>query len=260
MEITTTHAVHPFTKSGLGLPPFRVVAMSNERIPNGDGTFRCGATCDHCGTGIVETYHVVSADGKASKVGNVCVEKTADADLIREKYAARQRFDATAGADKAAEFLASAPALAANLQLAHPVIQDIAAKLQRYGSISTAQIALVARLAAEFPAYEATQKALAEEKARAEAKAATRQPVATGKRTVEGVVVDVWGYSTRFGYREMMRIELADGATVEGTYPSKFEGGKGDRISMVVNVERDAMDEFKGHYKNPAKVKTIPAK
>lgn len=84
-------STHPFERSGLGLPPYRVTGNSRETYQACPGApIQPGACCDHCGTGIIDTYWIESADGQRFKVGNVCVYKTArtgdagDDRLVRE--------------------------------------------------------------------------------------------------------------------------------------------------------------------------------
>ena len=75
--MTTTHA---FTESGLGQAPFRFVGFDEE--PDG---------CRHCGTGIRNRFHIVSADGVHSVVGSTCIEKTGDQGLIDIAKAEKNR-------------------------------------------------------------------------------------------------------------------------------------------------------------------------
>ena len=75
---------HKFERAGLGKAPFRVVGYSEERftIP-GTGVTRPGASCDYCGTAIVDAFWVVGSDGKRFKVGSDCVRKSGDSGLTR---------------------------------------------------------------------------------------------------------------------------------------------------------------------------------
>ena len=81
---------HRFEKAGLGKAPFRVVGCEEKRGPiDMGGGLTVGApgqpmgTCDFCGTGIVDCFSIESADHRRFVVGNVCVNKTGDAGLIR---------------------------------------------------------------------------------------------------------------------------------------------------------------------------------
>lgn len=88
-------AIHVFTESGLGAPPFRVVgiwqspprslqaanpqayanAMRESPVP------RPGA-CAHCSTGITNHFVIESSDGRRSAVGSDCVGKSGDKGLV----------------------------------------------------------------------------------------------------------------------------------------------------------------------------------
>lgn len=93
----TATMVHKFEESGLGLAPFRYVGFERKvgPIDLGNG-ISCGApgqpmgTCDYCGTGIGNLYHVVSADGKRFVVGSDCVDKVGDVGL-RAAVSAHER-------------------------------------------------------------------------------------------------------------------------------------------------------------------------
>jgi hypothetical protein len=81
---------HVFTKSGLGIGPFRCVGVFQKVGPivMPDGTEigspgQAMGVCAHCGTGIADCYQIRSADGKQFVVGSSCVEKTGDAGLIK---------------------------------------------------------------------------------------------------------------------------------------------------------------------------------
>jgi len=65
---------HMFEQQGLGLAPFRCVAI----IDSGPGNKK---SCDHCGAGIRYAFEVVSRDGKSFNVGSDCALKTDDSGL-----------------------------------------------------------------------------------------------------------------------------------------------------------------------------------
>jgi len=82
--------VHVFTRSKLGLAPFRCIGVYQDVGPKtlSDGSQVGSAgqsmgVCDHCGTGIRDCYQIKSADGNTFVVGSSCVEKTGDAGLIK---------------------------------------------------------------------------------------------------------------------------------------------------------------------------------
>ena len=79
----TTETLHPFERAGLGLAPFRVVGFSVEKYQACQGApIQCGGSCDYCAQPIMNTYWILSADGRRFKVGCDCVRKTKDARLI----------------------------------------------------------------------------------------------------------------------------------------------------------------------------------
>jgi len=73
---------HAFEVAGLGLAPFRFVGLSENSIAHPDGSTQAGGTCDYCSTGIRHECHIVSSDGKRSKVGCNCIEKVGDKGLF----------------------------------------------------------------------------------------------------------------------------------------------------------------------------------
>lgn len=87
--------VHPFERVGLGKAPFRVAGYEKRVFYACPGApMQCGGSCDYCGTGIVHTFIIVSADGKRFVVGSDCVAKTGDRAMVREAGAARREYQA----------------------------------------------------------------------------------------------------------------------------------------------------------------------
>jgi hypothetical protein len=75
--------IHAFEKAGLGLAPFRFVAIEEKRYQACHGApIQPGGMCQFCGTAIVECCKIESSDGKRFIVGNECVKKTYDEGLI----------------------------------------------------------------------------------------------------------------------------------------------------------------------------------
>lgn len=83
METTTTKSVHKFEAAGLGVAPFRCVAVRENNFPLGDGTFKPGGTCDFCSNGIKYEFVIQGATGRTFVVGSDCVAKTGDRGMIR---------------------------------------------------------------------------------------------------------------------------------------------------------------------------------
>ena len=87
---------HAFEVAGLGLAPFRYVGMSENVINYPDGSSKAGGCCDYCASGIRFEFHIMSADGKAAKVGCDCIAKVADEGLLKAyksspEYRAKER-------------------------------------------------------------------------------------------------------------------------------------------------------------------------
>jgi hypothetical protein len=158
--------VHVFERTQGHPGPYRVIGYADRTYQACQGApIQPGASCDHCGTAIRHTYTIKASDGYTFVVGCDCVAKTGDAGLIKEikalqterRAAAREARNAlrvegrAAQARAAAEtFLAARPELADALTNGtHEIVRDMAAKVQKWGSLSEAQIGLALRLYAE---------------------------------------------------------------------------------------------------------------
>jgi hypothetical protein len=124
----TSTPQHPFERSGLGRAPFRFVGCYESRGPLNLGDGRTvGApgqpmgTCAHCGMGIAVCCTIQDADGKRFVVGSVCVNKTADAGLIKQTRTAMNTRLAAARQDKAVKRKAW---IEANLEAARATLQS----------------------------------------------------------------------------------------------------------------------------------------
>ena len=67
---------HPFELSGHGHAPYRCVGMRENWFEMPGFGRKPGGSCQHCGTGILYEYQIVSSDGVRFHVGSSCVEKT----------------------------------------------------------------------------------------------------------------------------------------------------------------------------------------
>jgi hypothetical protein len=92
---------HPFEKSGCGVAPFAFVGSFRKVGPldMGNGMFvgspgQPMGICAHCGTAIAECCVIRDAHGKEFVVGNVCVSKTEDMELIVPAKEAKREADA----------------------------------------------------------------------------------------------------------------------------------------------------------------------
>jgi hypothetical protein len=78
-------SIHKFEQVGLGVAPFRCVAVYSKYYQaSPDAPRQVGGSCDYCGTGIVQHCEILSADGRTFVVGNECVRHTYDKALISE--------------------------------------------------------------------------------------------------------------------------------------------------------------------------------
>jgi len=158
--------VHVFERTQGHPGPYRVIGYADRVYQACQGApIQPGASCEHCGTAIRHTYTIRAADGFTFVVGSDCVAKTGDAGLIKEiktfqaerraiAREARRQLGIESRAKRmraAAEaFLAARPELADALTNGtHEIVRDMAVKVQKWGSLSDAQIGLALRLYAE---------------------------------------------------------------------------------------------------------------
>jgi hypothetical protein len=76
MNAAATEYSHPFERAGLGAAPYRLVGIREALFVAHPGApAKPGASCDYCGTAIVDVFMLRAADGREFKVGCDCVEK-----------------------------------------------------------------------------------------------------------------------------------------------------------------------------------------
>lgn len=78
---------HIFQEAGLGTTPFKVVGFEVMKYQACQGApIQPGASCDFCGTPIMNVYWILGSapEDQRFKVGCVCVEKTGDRGLINK--------------------------------------------------------------------------------------------------------------------------------------------------------------------------------
>lgn len=127
-------------------------------------------------------------------------------------------------------------------------------KLRKYGKLSAAQIAAVER------GLERAARRAAEDAALADA-----EPLAEGKREVEGEVVSTKVQHSAYGSALKMLVKQDDGNKVWGTVPRTLEDRAydegfdlvGQRVRFTATVERSDTDEHFGFFKRPGKVKKV---
>ena len=94
--IPSENARHPFERRGLGTPPYTFKGQTEEIFkPHPDCPAKPGASCDFCGTGIMDVYWFKSANGNTFKVGCDCLVKASKEaeDFPLQTLAAKLRRD-----------------------------------------------------------------------------------------------------------------------------------------------------------------------
>ena len=278
---TTTNWVHPWTRAGLGLAPFRFTGYYEDRGPRryveGGVEVLVGApgqpmgTCSYCGQGIAHVYSVQSADGRYSTVGQDCIARLgateesdrrlrADALLARrdaQRAARRRRSEAQRAeararrhAEEAAEqahlrSMAEAqwPDLATVLATDHRIVREIAERYAATARISPAQVELCRRLHAE------TTTAWG--------------PVPEGRARHVGTVVRSWLATSSWSDATHLVDIRVEGAS--GPWILRLRGGAwctwnvaaGDRIEVTATIEKRSAAQHVGTGLRPAQVRKI---
>jgi hypothetical protein len=79
--------VHVFERAGLGKAPYTFKGAGREIFQAIPGDPSCpiqpGTSCDYCGQGIMDVFHLASADGRRFKVGSDCINRAGDRGLKR---------------------------------------------------------------------------------------------------------------------------------------------------------------------------------
>lgn len=224
-----------------------------------DGTTQEHRGCDHCGARYAYGsvfFHEPSA--RAVIFGHTCASKL---DLEGETQAERTRSlarkeakaarEARERAEQAQALVDAHPGLAEALTTPHRIVEDIAGKLAKFGSISPKQIALVIKLA---------------EQVRIDRETATECP--EGTVVVEGEVLSVKAKSDFDRVRLVWTVRDDRGFKVWGTVPSALVGGygetaedskvgRGGRVRFTATVTRSDRDETFGFAKRPRKAEVL---
>ena len=228
------------------------------------GNFAQKQTCDHCGAWFL--YGAVfdhAPSNEAICVGHICANESfghatrRDLELkkLKRRVAAeRERIKAAA---KAAEFMAANPGLDVALKTDHHIVQDIGAKLLKWGSISDKQIALVNKIASDV-AERAKAKAIEDDM--------PKDPVVEGKGTViTGKVLATKYQDSQFGTTLKMLVRDDRGFKVWGTVPANIDNEgednvlRGKHITFVANTEVSKDDQYFGFFKRPRKCAVVDA-
>lgn len=261
-------ATHKFSKAGLGDAPFAVKGYKLMSYQAAQGApIQAAGMCDYCGTCIMHAYVIKSADGKEFVVGSSCVYKTGDEGLIQtvrrqinaaererravkraERKAARDEQRKLDAVDQVAEILAEVDGLAEALEFDHAIVKDIKARLEKWGKISTKQIALVFKLASEPPKVEIEW-----------------QEVVEGRQALTGTVLATKWQESQYGGSLKMLVHLDGDQKVWGTVPASLfwteEGEdlelRGVRIGFTATVTQSNDDAKFGFFKRPTKGKVL---
>jgi len=229
--------------------------------------FHANGGCAACGTHFAHGAVVANrTTNELIAIGGICAGTWGAAEAIGVR-AARAR-KAAANAAVSAERLRAANAfLSENVALAtafeddHEIIQDIYAKLLRWGSISPKQVDLVFKIAGEAAQREEQAKAA---NARQAALDATPE-LSEGRYRIEGRVISTkWtdGYMPGESTLKML-VEMKDRNRVWGTVPSAifdevYEAEFGTiRVGFDASVDRSQDDLHFGFYKRPSKAKVL---
>lgn len=238
--------------------------------------------CGHCGAHLRYAALLSYLGSELIYVGEDCLDNRfqgtkAEFDALRK--AAAEQAKATRARDDFNAFLVAHPELipatylanvarpliedglyAPNINWAANVIEDVLAKLQRYGSLSDKQIAFVAKLLAEV-----------EEKvaARVERDAApvveveeTRELAPSGRVQITGEVVHFKTETRTYGWNEttVTKILVVEdrGFKVWVTLPASVNGAaKHDRITFTATLEPSNDDKYFAFASRPVKASFV---
>jgi len=192
--------------------------------------------------------------GELIAVGNHCASnffgfKSRKAYLLRQaKRAAEAREQKAKVAAEVAAFLATADGLEAAFACDHYIVNDIKAKLFKWGSISEKQVALVLKIAKEEA--EKTPEPPAEP---------IPAELLEGRHKLTGVILGFKSQENHFtgGYDLKMIFRDDRGFKLWG---SAVDANKGDRVEFMARVEKSDRDECFGFTKRPTKVVVLEAK
>lgn len=274
--VIVKHKVHPFTKSGCGLPPFRVVDFYVDRGPkhyNQNGvTLTVGSpgqpmgTCDHCGTGIANVYVVEASEGNRFNVGCECVKKTGDIHLHGEVKRIKRSYDR-----KVKEIvrrknrhimmrdcLRSNSGLGEALKCDHHIVKGIRKNFITFGNITERQIELVFKLHNEAKNPETAEKFIP-----------VPSNVFEGRVRVEGTIVstkvvqDFYGQNTKM----LVKVSTPEGAwKTWGTVPSNldcwdmdnnYSAAKGNVIAFDAKFKKSDRDNTFSFFSRPTKAVVV---
>lgn len=240
------------------------MAIQARGLEETDVIYHDNGGCAACGTHFAHGAVVANVTtSELIAIGGICAGTWGYAEQVGVRKARAQRAQTLANdrqknADLAADYLIENADIAEIFAtIEHHIIEDIALKLPRYGSLTRGQEDLVRKIAAEEPArLERKDAAIAREEALAAA-----PELAEGRYTIEGLVIST-KWKEGYGYGEMtlkMLVELDDLNRVWGTVPRSIfdEVEAADfrtiRVQFDAAVEKSQDDIHFGFYKRPTK-------
>ena len=134
------------------------------------------------------------------------------------------------------------------------IIYDISEKIIRYGSVSEAQVALVARL---FGQIEEAARRLATRDADTAALIATGIVAPEGRTVVTGVVAAQKAIEGDYGVSYKMLVVTAAGWRVWVTEPASISPSKGDTVRFTATLTRSNDDALFAFGSRPAKAEVL---
>lgn len=253
--------IHVFEEAGLGKAPFYF-----EDIHEG------WTSCDHCGRSIYWQFSIASSDGKHFIVGSSCVAKTGDygliskvnaADKAAKKKRAQEKKEAGRRAmirEKARAWLLDWSSVEKDDELSlscilcediekrpyrHRILDDLAAKLWRWGSLSDNQAQLAYKIVEQLknpPPEEVSVE------------------VPEGRMLISGKVLSVKEQEDFRGAPVWKMLVRDDrGFKIWGTIPSGIDWNtkvRGQTVEFRATVERSPKDPCFGFFKRPTNGKT----
>lgn len=210
----------------------RAVAKATFAATGGTGK------CSVCGANYVYGDVWRHKGGEHIHIGHDCADKYAlladrsEWELAngRARQAAAVALLKSQRAEERADFLAAHPGLAEDLEVDHPIVQDIAARFRTTASLSDKQVALVRKLADQI---------------RNPPPPETYVNAPTGKVTFRGTVVSVKDQETQYGDTTRITVKVTTDAGVWlawGTCPAKMIDEARVLASDRYEAERAVLD------------------
>lgn len=215
--------------------------------------------CASCGTGFFHGAVVFNTRTKdAIAIGGICLDVFGCGSMVaKARKEAKKAAERGAMRRKGVAF-AEAHGIIEDLKTDHYIIEDIASKLFRYGSLSPKQVDLVKKITVD----EAARKVRMAEH---DEKMKDTPALEEGRYTIEGVVVSTKAKDSMYGTQYKMLVEMESGNRVWGTIPRSIDDEVwGTRGTVTVRfdaaVERSQDDDHFGFFKKPTKSAVVSTK